>query len=207
MVLMKLLAVPVVILVLLAGFLTTNPTVAGFFDQMKDKFFSFAKIEPPVGRSIEFSVSLGRHNPITFDRSVPMNITIRGKASVLLQNGRIDADDGVKLVDYRGYGSISDTLTLNGTYESLESSGLTLGRGKAWVWSDFSSLEITNLRIKIINTTDVAGSLTLKNSSTQFYGSIEIFEPLGTFDFNGTGLAIRGTTQKISIPSIGINIG
>ncbi|MBI3190959.1 hypothetical protein HYZ41_04630 [archaeon] len=207
MVLMKLIAIPVVVLVLLAGFLTTNPAVSGFFEQMKDKFFSFTKIEPPVNRNIDFTVDLNKYNTVTFDRSSPMNITVIGEASVVLQNGNVNTKNGITLVDYKGFGSVSNKLLLNGTYERLESMELKLGKGKIWLESNFSNTEITNLRVKIINISDVSGVLTLKNSSTQFSGSIEIFEPLGTFTFDNSRMTVKGTTQKITIPSVGINIG
>ena len=208
MIFTKIFIIPIVMLIIVAGYLFTNPSVSGFFDNVKDRFYSITNLEPPVGKGVEFHAMLDNYEDITFDRASPVNISISGTTNATVQNNRINTQSDVAIVNYRGAGFISDNLFLNGTFEKLVIQDVEFSNGKIELTSNFSQLEIANMRLKIINMA-TTGLLNITNSSTQFSGRIEIMDPYGTFIFSKSPkiLSIDGVTQKISIPSIGLNVG
>ncbi len=209
----KFVIIPIIALIILAGFLTTDPNVSSFFHSVKSKFYSITKIEPPVSRAVNFSVYVDSYDDIQFDRSAPMNVSVSGYTNATFDKNYITfmPQQDLAIINYRGRGEINnDTLLLNGTFERLSSQDLSIGTGgRIVLQSNFTKIEIVNMRLPSIYVQNASGTLTMNASSTQFSGSINIAEPDGNFAFQKTprSLSIAGLAQKISIPSVGINIG
>ncbi len=208
MMITKFMIIPLVLLVALAALLAGNPSVAGFFETLKDKFFSISEVGLH-NKNIEFSAVFDSYEKTDFDAVDPLNITVVGVTNVTLTNGNINTKQTLVIKNYMGTGTVSDKFFLNGSFDQLIVQDVFIGRDKIFIESDFSVLEIENLHLRLINMSSAAGTLNLTNSSTQFAGSIEIKELSGTFVFKKEprSLSITGTAQKISVPDVGIDIG
>ena len=207
MIIAKFMIIPLVLLVALAALLASNPSVTGFFETLKDKFFSISEIDLH-DKNIEFSAVFDSYEKTDFDAASPLNITVVGVTNATLANGNINTKQTLVIKDYRGVGTVSDKFVLNGSFDQLIVQDVFIGKDKIFIESDFSVLEIENLHFRLINMSGAAGTLNLANSSTHFAGSIEITELSGTFVFKKEpkSLSITGTAKKISIPDMGIDI-
>jgi len=206
MIFTKMLVIPIAVLIAVAGFLTTDPTISSFFEGIKEKFYSIAQKEPPVARNIDFSLSINNYPEIEFDRAVAMNISTKGHVNATLQNGNILASS-MEILDYRGTGFVSGMLVLNGTFGTLKTESIIMTSDRLYSESNFSEVRIENLRINNINLTGT-GYLNLTNSSISFSGQIEIKEPRGVFTFSKDPLqmVIEGHAQKITMQGIEIDL-
>src|SRR3989338_4779815 len=205
----KLILTVIVVLAVLAGFLGTSPTLSNFFSAVQERFFDATKLEAPVARNVGFTINVDRYPDVTFDSVRLINITINGTTTASLLEGRLNTTHAVTLFNYKGSGTISDKLHLDGSFEWLELPDIiaTFGKQQIKLESDFTSVEFKGLALKDLKVQNATGTLAVEGSITQFTGDIEMKEPLGVFIFADKALSITGAAQKIIIPSAGINIG
>jgi len=205
----KLIITIIAVLAILAGFLGTSPTLSNFFSAVQERFFEATKLEAPIARNVEFTINVDHYPDVTFDSVRLINITINGTMTASLPEGRLNITQAIKLFNYKGSGTVSDNLRLEGSFEWLELPDITAAFGKQQIKleSNFTSVEFKGLALKDLKVQNATGTLAVEGSITRFTGDIEMKEPLGVFIFVNKTLSITGVAQKIIIPSAGINIG
>jgi hypothetical protein len=205
----KIIVTVVIVLFVLLAVLGNNPTISAFFSSIKDR------ITPVIGekeasRAVQFSLIMNSYGPISFATSRMLNISISGDTTAILQEGRIEINKTINIINYHGSGAIDNILILDGSFEKLERPEISIFlNGPVKLNSSYSLLAVDNLALKSL-TLNTSGVLTVSGAETRFSGTISVFEPAGRFVFdrtNGTSLSIVGSAQSITIPSAGINIG
>jgi hypothetical protein len=206
---MKIAITLLVTFLLLVGFLGSNPTVSSFFNAIGDKIGSFGFIAP--ARSVSFSASLDRYDPIEFNAKNPVNITISGSTQASLRTGNLVTDKNLSLLDFRGTGKIvNNTLVLDGRMGKVELPDITVAVQETIKSnSTFSYLSVNGLETGDIRIIGTSGVIHARNATTRFSGDVSIESPAGLFEFHGANgvFYINGESAKISVPSAGISIG
>jgi len=208
----KLLATVLIVLVLLAFLLSSNPQVTEFFSSiyggLTDVVSSF---EIEENRTVNFTLILSGYENISYDSSKTMNITLNAaKFQLTVEDANLNGTaNDIFIINYRGKVEINDTMnniTLDGRFESLLVPGIASFSNTNIVADiQFTTMKIDNFRPRklVANTT---GTLTLGAAENTFTGIIEADSILGTFTFDD-GLTIVGHAKKISIPGSGITVG
>ncbi len=201
---LKIIITILVTLFLVAGFLGANESVGGFFDGIAEKL-SFS----PSG-NIDFSLVADNYSDFSFSSKGNINISVDGETTAALRTGNLQTNKTLVLAGFRGTGSVAATfLNLDGKIAKIELPEITVAvQENLKANSNFKSFSATGLELKtlVIHGT---GSLTVKNTTTQFFGDIELTSPSGVFEINRNGRVfyISGKASKITIPSAGISIG
>jgi hypothetical protein len=201
---LKIVITLLVTLFLVAGFLGTNESVGGFFDGIAEKL-SFS----PAG-SIEFSLFADNYSDFSFSSKGSINISVDGGTNAALRTGNLRTAKALTVSGFRGSGSVAGrTLSLDGKIAKIELPEITVAvQENMKAESNFTAFTATGIELKTL-TIHGTGSLTVKNTTTQFSGDIDITSPSGIFEINRNGRVfyISGKAAKITIPSAGLSIG
>ncbi|MCX6815463.1 MAG: hypothetical protein NT120_01245 [Candidatus Aenigmarchaeota archaeon] len=205
----KLVFIVIIILIVMAIFLGSNQNVSQFFSAVTDRLSAVARIEAPVARNLNFTLTTDKNPEINFDSIRNITLEIQGDTEATLVEGNLNTSRLVKIINYRGYGTLANDLNLDGYFEKLQMPEITATFGKENIklHSVFTSIRIENLAVKDLKIANTTGYLAIRGAVTQFTGDIEIKDVLGTFDLDNNTFSLTGFAQKISIPNIGINIG
>ena len=204
----KIIVTIIVTLGLVMGYVGTNPAVSGFFDVVGDKFSAFTGDSTP--RNIEFGLGADKYSDLEFTAKVPIDFVVTGYTEASLKTGNLKTNKTVGIYGFKGTGSIkSNTLTLDGKMTKVELPEITVSvQETVKSTSTFTSLSAKNLSVKELKIEKTSGSLSVRGTSTQFSGDIDISSPIGDFDFfsGKSVLSVSGKASTISIPSAGISI-
>jgi len=206
----KIIVTVIILLGIIAFFISTQTSVQEFFKFVKENVYSFFG-EVVEERNISFSL-VAEYDNISFKDDV--NITIHPIIfSANIRDMNIETSDTVNM-DFSGSGKISGrALSLDGTTNKVEiaNSSMTFRKASMKSESTFTKLIIDNLELKELKLRN--GSLFIKGTETKFSGQIEIYDIKGRFEFSyeegvdvGYKLEIEGLASRISIPEADILI-
>jgi len=200
---LKIVITVVVTLLLLATFLGTNDVVSGFFGSVSEKF-SFSE-----SRDVQFTLTVDNYSDFSFTAKNMVNITVDGYTTATLKTGNLQTNKTLSVYGFRGTGDIAGgTLALNGKISKVELPEITVGVQETITSSSaFTSLSASNIELGSL-TVRARGTLTVRNTTTQFSGDLVLAEPAGTFEINKNGhiFYVSGRASKITIPSSGLVI-
>lgn len=203
----KIVVTIIIVMAVAAGYVGTNPAVSGFFDTIGTKLSSFTG-SPQSG--VEFTLKTNSYADIDFSAKKPANITVIGNTTAILKSGTFSTKS-MSIYDFTGSGSLrGNELILNGKIGKIELPEITVAVQETISSnSTFTSMSADYLTARDITIKGTAGTLTAKGATTQFSGDITITSPSGSFEFykNDVAFALSGKSNKITIPSAGINIG
>jgi hypothetical protein len=199
----KLIVTVIIILGIVAYFISTETSVQGFFKSMKDRLYAFIGYTATEERNISFSLT-AEYGNISFKDDVNLTIQpVSFSAGMTYMN--IETSDTVSM-DFSGTGEISGrSLNLDGFIYKLEiaNSSMTFKKASIESASSFEKLIIDKLELDKLELRD--GSLVVKGTETRFSDQIEIYNLEGSFEFSDK-LKIDGLAGRISIPEADIVI-
>ena len=200
---LKIVLTVVVTLLLLVAVLGSNETVSNFFGSISDRF-SFTN-----PRGMSFELTADNYSNMDFTGKNMVNISVDGDTSATLNTGNLRTNKTLSVYGFRGTGSVHGTsLALDGKISKVELPEITVGvQETVSASSNFTGFSAVNLELASLGVNG-NGVLTVKNTSTQFSGSIIIEAPSGMFEINRNGRVFHvvGRASKITIPSSGIVI-
>ena len=204
----KIVVTIIIVLVLITGYVGTNPMVSGFFDAIGGKLSSLTG-SPQSG--VEFTLKTDSYPAIDFSAKKPANFTVIGSTTATLKSGTFRTNVGMSVYDFTGSGSMrGNELILKGKIGKIELPEITVAVQETISSnSTFTSMSADYLTAKDITIKGTTGTLTARGATTQFSGDITITSPSGSFEFykNNAVFALSGSASKIAIPNAGINIG
>ena len=192
----KLILTVIILLGIMAFFISTQAPVQDFFKSIKDKLYSFIGYMAVEEKNISFSL-VAEYDNIQFKDDI--NITIYPIIfSANIRDMDIETSDTVGM-DFSGSGIIvGKSLSLDGITDRVEiaNSSMTFKRASVNANSTFTELIIDNLELEELKLR--SGSLFIKGTETNF-NSIDIYNLEGRFEFSDD-LKIEGIASRISIP-------
>ena len=207
---LKLIVAGIVTAGLAGTFLLSNATVGNLVGDFREKvdigLWPKAQQTEEAARSIQFVLSVDKHDIMDFSGE-GLQIEISGATQGDVAGGSFTTDS-VSLSGFNGKGSIDESLTLNGSAETIKLSDASVSfPGKSYNSnSEFSSATIDNLFINQLELKGVTGTLEKDGSQVRFSSAdVSLKNVRGKFSFGG-GLRIDGAASMISIPSSGIRI-
>jgi len=209
---LKIIATIIIVLIILLGFVSSNPTVGGFFESIMDKFSGITIFETDTAqRDVFFSLEVNRYDAMSVKTRRSVNISIiPSNISVTLSSGSVKPSTGTDVYEYTGFISIDGKkISLDGKYQrfELQDNSASLDKGNIRADGLFSNLTIVDLALNELVLTNVTGKLVANEVETIFSEvDINIKSPLGKFDFNNA-LKIDGSAEKVSIPKRNLVIG
>ncbi len=203
---LKIVITVIVAFLLLAGFLSSSPSVAGFFEYVNERIGSISGAA--TSRDVDFSISTDSYGDVSFSAIDPVNFTIVGFTTAALKSGNLVTNKSLSVYNFQGTGSIQgNTLILDGRISKLELPEIAVAVQETIDSnSTFTNLAASGLEINEIKILSTSGTLDVRNASTRFTGDVYITAPKGYFEFNNSRFYINGKAAKIGIPSAGINI-
>lgn len=203
---LKIIVTIIITLIIVLGFLALNPTVAGFFENIFDRFSGIAVFEfDTTQRNVLFSLDVNKFDNITVKTRRLINITTApDNLSILLKDGSIVPDKTFIVYGFRGHLSIKgNEINLDGKYDKFEylDKSTSFDGGDIKAEGTYINLTIKDFALNELKLNNVTGKIVANEVKTIFSEvDIDIKSPLGKFVFNG-GLKIDGSASKISIPN------
>ncbi|MBI4170534.1 MAG: hypothetical protein HY514_02485 [Candidatus Aenigmarchaeota archaeon] len=205
----KIVVTLLIVLGVLAVFVSSAPPVSNFFDQIATKLSDTAGV---IGigwgekSNIDFLLELEQFEDVDFEAS-NSTIIIEGIGQANFGESAV-AFRSVSILGFTGSGSFSEKFTLKGFASSVaESSGFKLQDIRFNLSADPDKLNATDVLIKNILFEDAQGQITLNNSFTRFQGRLEMRSVSTSLTLEKNVLKIKGKAKYIAIPSAGIRIG
>jgi len=208
----KVIATIIILLVLVLGFVSTNPTVSGFFENVYDRFSGIAIFDiDTTQRDVQFSLDVNGYHDIVVKTRRNVNMTIIPEnISLSLKDGTLKPDRDSVVYGFRGQMTIEkNTLVLDGKYDKFEyvDGSTSFSGGNIKTDGTFTQLIIDDFALNDLNLKNATGEITVNDARTSFSNTdLTVNSPLGTFIFSD-GLKIDGSASKISIPSMNLVIG
>lgn len=201
----KIIITVIITLGIILGFVGTNPTVVGFFDNVSDRFSFLSGDNSP--RSIEFVLETDKYADLDFSAKETVDFAVTGYTEASLKTGNLKTNKTLRIYGFKGTGSVrGNSLSLDGKMAKVELPEITVSvQETVRSNSTFTSLSAKNLAVKEIKIEQAKGTLSVRGTTTQFSGDIAIISPKGDFELSG-GLKLSGKASGISIPSAGISI-
>src|SRR3989344_6797661 len=191
----------------LAGtFLITNVTVGNLVGDFGGKIDIWPKAQQEQD-TMDFTLFVENYNKMSFSGD-DLRVEINGVTKGNVGGGDFDVDKIIMLSGFRGKGTISDVMELNGSVKKFQLSGASIKFSDKPYNSEskFSSALIDNLFFAKLQLDNVTGTLTKEGSKITFSSADVTLENVrGKFSFDG-GLKIEGLVKSITIPSYGIKI-
>ena len=194
-----------VTLLLLAAFLGTNDAVSGFFDSIGSRLSL-----PSGSRNIDFTLTADNFSDMSFNAKNPVNLTIDGATNATLKSGNLQTNSTLSVYGFRGTGSITGTtISLDGKISKVELPEIAVAVQETITSNSiFTGLSAVAIEMKTIKL-HATGSITVRNSTIQYSGDVEITDPAGDLEINRNNhvFYMTGKASKITIPGSGVSIG
>lgn len=177
----KIIVTVIILLGIIAFFISTQTPVQEFFKSIKDSILSFLGYTVVEERNVSFSITT-EYDSISFKDEI--NITIHPIIfSANTSDMSIETSDIVNM-DFSGSGKIAGrTLVLDGTTNKIEiaNSSMTFNKASVKAETTFTKLTIDDLELRELKIS--SGSLFVKGTEIKFSGSVVIYNPEGRFEF------------------------
>lgn len=200
----KIFATLLITLGVLMAFFSFSPETSGFFSAVKDKF-SVPESDNML-RNVSFSLASNSYSPVTINSNRLINLTIASDGfSAAIRGGNITAGKYVKIVGYKGKIDIGKELKIDGTFERINSEGLsTYLPGSMIITSvKFINLTVDNMALQEMEIQEMNGTLSTDSISLSITGKrIILKDPSGSFTFSKdspNALSISGKATSINI--------
>lgn len=199
---LKIIVTIIIVLIVMAGYLMTNPIVSSFLGSVGGGFSSAFTFFDKKSET-EFSLAIKAVPNINFSAE-GAQLRVDGESSGTLGTSALSSNQTLRIVNFTGRGFLGDELRLDGSYDSASLPGVSFSGGRAALRSSYRSVDIENLKLRTLQMTG-NGTLIVKGVQTQF-SDITIEHFVGSMTA-GDEMRVEGVASSIEIPSAKIKIG
>lgn len=197
-----------IVLAVIGFFASSTPAVSSFFSSVGSRMegaLSAIGLRSQESGTNEFALELSPFGDVQFEAS-GSSLAIRGSAEARVDRG-IVRFSSASLEGFSGRGSLSSSLQLNGSADSMEFDSSVLEKVRVEISSPVEEFSASGAYIRSLSQNSTQGELALRGSVTRFTGSVELREARASLLFYNGTLRIEGNASKISVPGAGIMIG